>query len=337
MRSKLLTLIVMTSLIWFPALMAAEDNSKELDQELSEARKELAEAARKVAELSRQIGRDEEVYVIRDQLVDRLVDTRVIVDRPMLGITMSPESMTDGKSKGVIVDAVSPRGPADEAGIRAGDVLVSIDEHSLAGDGKNSPASKLRDYMQKVEIGDELEVAYERKGKNGKASITADSFSPRSFSWSFDIDGLETMVIPGIPVPPMSPRAPRAPRAPSAMFFEFSQRWGSLELVSVTPDLGKYFGTDKGLLVVRAPKDEALQIKEGDVIIQIGDREPSSPGHAMRILRSYERGESVEVVVIRDKKRRTLNLEIPDRQTSDRWESSSERPEQQSHPRAAPN
>ena len=336
MRIKLFTMIAMTSLLWFPGLMAAEDNNKELNQELSEARQELAEAARKVAELSRQIGRDE-VYVIGDRLVDRLVDARVIVDRPMLGITMGPESIADGKSKGVIVYAVSPRGPADEAGIRAGDVLISIDEHSLAGDGKNSPASKLRDYMQKVEVGDELEVAYERKGKKGKTSITADSFSPMAFSWSFDIDGFSNMVIPGVPVRPMGPRAPRAPRAPSAMFFEFSQRWGSLELVSLTPDLGKYFGTDKGLLVVRAPKDEALQIKEGDVIVQIGDREPSSPGHAMRILRSYERGESVEVVVIRDKKRRKLTLEIPDRQTSDRWEFRDDGPDRQTPPRAAPN
>ena len=327
MRRILITLITLSSLSWVPVLIAAEEDSGNLRQELSEARRELDDAVRKVAELSRQLGHDRETIVITDRRV-------IPFDRPMLGITMGRKSLANEKSKGVVVDAVSPRGPADEAGIRAGDVLVSIDSHALAGDGRNTPASKLRDYMGKVEVGDELEVAYERNGKAGKTTIVADSFSPREFGWTFDFGGLENFVIPDVP---KIPSLARVPRAPSALFFEFSHRWGTLELVSVTPDLGKYFGTDKGLLVVRAPKDDALQIKEGDVIVQIGDREPSSPGHAMRILRSYERGESVDVVVYRDKKRRTLTVEIPDRRTGGRWQFLEDRPDRESPPRAAPN
>ena len=48
----------------------------------------------------------------------------------------------------------------------------------------------------------------------------------------------------------------------------------ALELVPVTPKLGQYFGTDKGLLVVRAPPAPGAGLEEGDVILTIGGRTP---------------------------------------------------------------
>src|SRR2546425_7956477 len=81
---------------------------------------------------------------------------------------------------------------------------------------------------------------------------------------------------------------------PDMQHFEFSfgMPWGDLELVGLNPDLGEYFGTKEGLLVVKAPADSSLPVKGGDVILSIGGRKPSSPSHAMRILRSYEAGET---------------------------------------------
>ena len=71
-------------------------------------------------------------------------------------------------------------------------------------------------------------------------------------------------------------------------------------------------GTDSGLLVVRAPADEALQLRDGDVIQRIDGREPTSVSHAMRILASYQGGEKLEIEIMRDKKRQTLSVEMPD-------------------------
>jgi S1-C subfamily serine protease len=84
-----------------------------------------------------------------------------------------------------------------------------------------------------------------------------------------------------------------------------------MELVSLSPDLARYFATEQGLLVVRAPDDEALQLRDGDVILEIDGREPTSPGHAMRILRSYAAGERLGMRIVRDKKSMTLELEMP--------------------------
>ena len=60
----------------------------------------------------------------------------------------------------------------------------------------------------------------------------------------------------------------------------------ALELVPVTPKLGQYFGTDKGLLVVRAPAEAGAKLEEGDVLLTIGGRTPENPRHAFRILGS---------------------------------------------------
>lgn len=85
----------------------------------------------------------------------------------------------------------------------------------------------------------------------------------------------------------------------------------SLELVTLTPGLGEYFGADKGVLVVRAPKDGTLQLQEGDVIQAIGSREPTSGAHATRILASYQPGENVSIKVLRRRKVVTLNASFP--------------------------
>ena len=78
----------------------------------------------------------------------------------------------------------------------------------------------------------------------------------------------------------------------------------------MTPELGRYFGTDEGLLLVRAPEDESLGLIDGDVILEIGGRKPSSPEHAMRILGSFEPGEELELTIMRQQRRRNLSIEI---------------------------
>jgi serine protease DegS len=86
----------------------------------------------------------------------------------------------------------------------------------------------------------------------------------------------------------------------------------ALELVPITPRLGQYFGTDNGLLVVKAPPVQGPGLEEGDVILSIGGRAPESARHAFRILGSYQPKEKVKVEVLRQRKRLTLDVQIPD-------------------------
>jgi C-terminal processing protease CtpA/Prc len=63
---------------------------------------------------------------------------------------------------------------------------------------------------------------------------------------------------------------------------------------------------------VRASEDSTLPLKGGDVILAIGGRKPTSPMHAMRILRSYDTGETVTIDVQRKQRRTTLSWKVPE-------------------------
>jgi len=86
---------------------------------------------------------------------------------------------------------------------------------------------------------------------------------------------------------------------------------GDMELATLTPQLGRYFGTEKGVLVVRAPKD--FKLEDGDVILAIDGREPSSGSHATRILSSYQGGEKITIKVMRQQKTVNVETTLPDR------------------------
>ena len=85
---------------------------------------------------------------------------------------------------------------------------------------------------------------------------------------------------------------------------------GRLELAPLNPDLGQYFGTDDGVLVISAPKDSALGLKGGDVVLAVDGRKPTGPSHLLRILRSYESGETFKLDILRNRKRETVTSRI---------------------------
>jgi len=57
-------------------------------------------------------------------------------------------------------------------------------------------------------------------------------------------------------------------------------------------------------------------LQDGDVIQSIGGREPKSVRHGLQILGSYQAGEKLEIQIMRDKKSKKLNIEMPDGRSS---------------------
>ena len=133
-----------------------------------------------------------------------------------------------------------------------------------------------------------------------KASLVAQPLTDRFF----------TMAVP-------ASRADRGRcrRMPNFVFMRGEGVFGSAELVPMTPKLGQYFGTENGLLVVRAPDDSRLKLEDGDVIVDIDGRTPASPSHALRILSSYQPGEKLKLNVLRAKKRMSFEITVPDEPT----------------------
>jgi C-terminal processing protease CtpA/Prc len=259
----------------------------ELERKLADARKRLDEAAREVANLSMSLS---------DDMVPRMRGAFGTMvgggpPRAVLGVNMGSD---DAKSGGVEVVSVSPGGAAAEAGLKAGDVLTDINGTALKRDGDASAREKLIIAMRKVKPGDTVAVGYRRDDKALKANLVAQPLRNMFFT--------RAIPAPGIPaMPPM----------PDFVFMRGEGVFGSAELVPMTPKLGQYFGTEAGLLVVRAPDDSRLKLEDGDVIVDIDGRTPSNASHALRILSSYQAGEKLKLNILRMKKRMSFEVTVP--------------------------
>jgi len=97
----------------------------------------------------------------------------------------------------------------------------------------------------------------------------------------------------------------------------FHGEFGGMELASITPKLGAYFGATEGVLVVQAPDNGAFKLEDGDVIQTIDGRKPEDGTHALRILRSYQSGEKLNMQVLRQRKTLTLAVTMPERPEGD--------------------
>lgn len=263
----------------------AEQSQAELREKLEDARRRLDAAAREVAELQMSMS---------DHMVPHMRHVNPLTSqRAMLGINVNTGD--DEPSEGVPIASVSPGGAAESAGLKAGDVLLAINDKPLKRDGKLSPREVLTNEMEKVKPGEKVTLRYRRDNKVATTTVTAER--PNAFFAMPAVRGFTSGTM--VPLPAI------AARRAAGVF-------GSADLVPLTPQLGKYFGTEKGLLVVRAPSDSRLKLEDGDVIVDIDGRVPSSPSHAFRILGSYQAGEKLKLNVLREKKKMTFDITIPD-------------------------
>lgn len=303
---KIFKLIIpVAALLLFVGQAAAQDEEEgllsdveareaEVEQKLRAAEKQMEEAARVIAELTTERLPKLAEFERRFEFIGG--------GRPRLGINIGGDS--DEPVEGVRVNGVTPGSAADEAGLRTGDIITAVNGESMAGESSGEASQKILEFMEGVEEGDILDVRYKRDGKTGTVQVEPRTGGLRAF----EFHGLpEEFEVPDIEI------APGAFDGMRRFAWHFGGGpWGDLELVELSEGLGKYFGTDAGVLVVSAPESDALKLEDGDVIRKIDGREPTSVKHAMRILGSYQPGEKLKLEIMRDKRSRTLDIEIPD-------------------------
>jgi len=227
--------------------------------------------------------------------------------RGRIGVIVDTRANTAGDKVGARIEGITPGGPAEKAGLKAGDVITRFNGTALGGvgaedDEDSGPGMKLIELARDLDPGDSVQVEYRRGTENKKVTLVAEDLGG-DFVRSFPRMGGDMEL--------MGPRAHIW--GPGTGFdFDIGGQWGGIELVKLNPDLGEYFGAREGLLVVSAPQDTTLALKGGDVIQTIGGRKPTSPMQAIRILRTYEAGESVSIEVIRKQKRVTVSWKVPE-------------------------
>ncbi|MEM7279787.1 MAG: PDZ domain-containing protein [Pseudomonadota bacterium] len=302
---------------------AREARMEALQQKISEREHVIEIHGAEMEELAAQLEANAVELIelhggVEPQIQARIREAMVMRRRPVIGINIGAADDSGKPVRGVLVQGVTPGGPADKAGVETGDLIVKLGDAELEASNSEEAQQLLLALMSEQKAGVPLDLQLDRRGKTINIAVTPKTASVRQV------------------------RIPRAPRAPMAAqrggfvvgstgiddvvieefdfpgmegiaFLSGAQRyWHGIELIELTPDLGRYFGTDEGLLVLRLPEDDDLPLSEGDVIRSIDGREPKSVSQAIRILRSYDEGDRFDVEVMRDKKRRKLEVAVPD-------------------------
>ncbi|WP_024889206.1 PDZ domain-containing protein [Luteimonas huabeiensis] len=309
-RTAALALALAAAAPW--AAVAQNADTRDLDA----ARADLQRAAARLAELTRErIG--DGAGAFGD------------LSRPVLGVVLAADP-----EAGVRIAAVTPGGAAAAAGLRAGDRLVAVDGHRILGSDGATRLDNARGLIARLEADAPARIGYVRGGREATVSLTPRP-GPRIAVLSGDIGSAVQDALAGLDMEALRQSVEQAridtagigadiERALSAAGLDAdctgpdcamprllaAARWRGLNLAAVDAELGRYFGTDRGVLVLSAGRLDGL--RAGDVIQRIDGRPVSTPREAMQALRERPANARVEIAYLRDRKPGTVQATVPE-------------------------
>jgi S1-C subfamily serine protease len=255
-------------------------------------------------------------------------------------------STRDG-SRWAVIDDVFPGSPAAKAGLQEGDTLVtwngSSDVASSVGRRPLQPgeAVKLRvrrggrdrdvtvvagERPERVRIvtrdgdGDDIVIHLPDEGQwrvfADSLALRADSLQRQLRVMLRDSLGPHLRELHDRDLADLRIAARELSRelGPGGMVFGLNRGVAGAELAEINPGLSDYFGTDRGVVVLKVADEgpaERAGLRPGDVVVRAGDQPVATVSDLRRqILRAQDRERrSVELEVLRKGKHRTLSLE----------------------------
>ncbi|HEY2806117.1 MAG TPA: PDZ domain-containing protein [Gemmatimonadales bacterium] len=236
-----------------------------------------------------------------------------------LGITVDLRPDASHDSMGARVSGVTPGGPADHAGVQTGDIItrlngtpVTATDNRRGGDDEEQsrPGMRLINLASRLNPGDTVRLDLTRNGRPMNLSLVADRTEMDDM-----VERIRPMMrngMSGLSFGEDDGMGMGMGGAGQLHIMSDMRPLGDLELVRVNTQLAEGLGIPEGLLVVSADSGSTLGLRAGDVITSIGGRHAGSPPQAMRILSTYEAGESVAFEVMRQHRRITVNGKMPE-------------------------
>jgi len=238
------------------------------------------------------------------------------------GVTVNDNGMIDEHGNPFysgypVVTSVEPRSPAAKAGVKAGDILITFNDHDMKGS-----AMALRDWLQP---GSSFVVRLRRNGLSkqvrGIIGKRPSGFDNKvTLIWT--TDGSETMsgMERGAGMAPVAFRV-RTPLpsklppvlAPSFTFGGGVYPFAGAEFIALNPDLSDALGVGResaGVLVTAVLPESPAQIaglRSGDVVLTADSIHLDDPIALVRAIRESD-DRSIRLGIVRKKKAQTILL-----------------------------
>lgn len=196
---------------------------------------------------------------------------------------------------GVYVDDVVENSPADDAGLRSGDIILEFNGAKLKS------ADELIDMVADGEPGDEITLLINRNGRTVTEVATLGKWQ-RADDRRFSVR--------------------RLGRDKSYRLFEsLTDTYIGVSLETISGQLLAHFGADEGYgalikeVTEDTPADKA-GLKAGDVIVKIAGEEIKSLVDVQDAVNKTDEGETVELTVLRDKREKSFTVTVEERESS---------------------
>ncbi len=198
---------------------------------------------------------------------------------------MTPSMSKDyelGNRTGLLITSIVEKSPADDAGLREDDIILTFNGKSV------ELSEEFSRTVRKTERGTTVSLLIMREGKEKEIEVTIGKRRRRrSFAWSDDNN---------------------------FQFFMGRPQLG-VQVHDLNGDLAEYFKVNKddGVLITQVTEDspaEAAGLKAGDVITRIGDEKISSHENLIETLEDYEDGDVTSVQFVRKGKTQKVEVEL---------------------------
>ena len=250
--------------------------------------------------------------------------------RTRLGLYLDQGQSRRFDRDGALITGVIRDSPAEAAWLQSGDVItvfqrqvltVPLPDSDVERDldlDQSLPAQRLLALARDLEPGQTVEIRYLRDGASNTVSVEAEEFEfpevrtfraapglmwgggPDGNRWSFGMhENVSDELADQLSV--IGDRlADIQVIEPGAFNFSFGVTSAEgVEFIDLNPELGEYFGSDTGVLVVEVDEDSTLGLMAGDVVLAVGAREAETVGRVLRLIRSYDEDEPIRCRIIR--------------------------------------
>lgn len=244
--------------------------------------------------------------------------------RPIIGVSVDP-SPRETDRYGAYIQAVTPGGPADKAGLRSGDIITKVAGKAIGtsdrqrdGVSQSLVSIRLIEAVGALEAGKAVRFDYRRDNRERSVQITpTEDRTILSLGTPGVIERYSewpARVIDGVPVAPNAPRPGGRMTLMTPGLQSFTFTTGALARIEMAPmndKLGAYFGVTNGVLVVNVPAEGNMNLQPGDVITAVDGRRIETPSEFLRVLRTYDAERSFTLQITRQKRQETITTKLP--------------------------